>query len=142
MKLILAALFLFIAVPTFAQTGAITSYRVQFYQPGVDPVAGAPFATAGPYQVTSVACNQAPAPTTGAVVNPRRIVFDDNANAGKLCVISAPEVFAAMPVGPGPFVATATVTDDFALTSVRSAASNPFQLRPLPAALTGVRVLP
>lgn len=138
-----AALLALTAVSAVAQTGAIVSYRVQFYQPGVDPVAGAPFTTAGPYAVSSIACNQpAPAPTTGAAVNPRRIVFDDVANAGKVCVISAPEVFTAMPVGPGPFVATATATDDFALTSARSAASNPFQLRPLPAVLTGVRVLP
>lgn len=140
---LVAAFFAPFALPAHAQTGAIASYRVQFYQPGVDPVAGAPFTIAGPYAVTSVACNQpAPAPIVGAVVNPRRIVFDDVANVGKVCVISAPEVFAAMPIGPGPFTATATATDDFALTSARSAASNPFQLRGLPAVLTGVRVLP
>lgn len=142
-KFVWTLLLLLLAVPVLAQTGAVVSYRVQFYQPGVDPAVGAPFTIAGPYAVTSVACNQpAPALTTGAVVNPRRIVFDDTANVGKVCVISAPEVFAAMPIGTGPFVATATVTDDFAQTSVRSAASNPFQLRGLPAALTGVRVVP
>lgn len=69
-----------VARPAFAQA---TSYQANFYNVGAStPVQSETFAASAPV------CNQAPPPATASTVNPTRIVFDDKAVAGRVCIFS------------------------------------------------------
>jgi hypothetical protein len=71
---------LFLASPSLAQTGAPTQYTFRIYNPGATE-AVSPLTV----PVAQVLCNQAP-PIAGTSVNPLKWVFNDPANAGRVCV--------------------------------------------------------
>jgi len=123
-----------------AQTGVFVRADFQIYQPGVDPVLGAPFQTST-YAITATTCNQvAPAPDPVIVANPTRMIWNDPTNPGKVCIADQATFLAALPtIGSGSYLATMTQTDDFGTTTARSAPSNSFTRRPPPAAATGLR---
>lgn len=127
------------AVPAVAQAPNITKYDQQVFAPGVDPAVGAPLWT-NTYQATAAVCNQAPPTVAAVVTNPTQIVFDDLANAGRVCtIVIASSLLPALPNQAG-YVTTLTQTDTLGQTSARSAASNPFSKQGVPAVLTNVRV--
>jgi hypothetical protein len=141
MKVLLVALFaVLVPMAGAAQTGALVSIELQIYNPGVDPVLGQPVQVNSFTYATAV-CNQAPPPTpTGTVFNPTRVLWDDTI-AGRVCIADRGTVLNALPILPGDYRGTVTVTDDRQLTSPRSAASNPFGRASSPAARTGLRVV-
>ena len=127
-----------------AQTGVIVSYEVQFYLPGVvaTAVTGSPFTTLT-IPVSAVTCNQPSVSVPAApVLNPKRIWWDDLANAGRTCMADASAFLMALPIIAGSYTATLIATSDFGEMSARSAASNPFGRSAPLAAPTGLKVLP
>lgn len=131
-----------LATPVSAQT--LVSYQLQVYQPGVNPATGTPFQTDS-IPASAVVCNQAPVTVpSGTVFNPRTVAFNDPSNAGRACVVDRSAFLLGLPIpsGSGAYVATMTVTDDRAMTSARSAASNPFSRANPPGALTGLTITP
>jgi len=101
--------------------------------------APSPF-TSNSFTITPASCNQNP--VSAATYNPTRLQFDDVTNVGKVCIFDQGPFLLALPVIPGNYTLTVTVTDDRGLTSPRSAASNPFGRALPPIARTGVRVIP
>lgn len=141
-------LLLFLALPLLlcatraqAQTGALVSYELQVFNPGVSPVTGTPVQT-NTIPAASVTCNTTKPTVPATVVNPSQAFWDDPTNAGKVCLVNQGTFLASLVVPSpfGPYTATVTVTDDFGLTSARSAASNPFFRRGNPNPRTGVSV--
>jgi hypothetical protein len=139
-RILVALLAVLVAGPVAAQTGALVSVDVQIYAPGVNPATGNPVQT-NTFLFASAVCNQAAAPpVAGPVFNPTKVEFDDRANPGRVCVADQGAFLAALPIVPGDYTATLSVTDDRGLVSPRSAASNPFARVAPPAVLTGARV--
>ncbi len=81
------------AAPVLAQ--GPTSYQASYYNAG----APAPIQTET-FAATAAVCNQAP-PAVTTTVNPTRVVFDDIANAGKVCILTEPAggTLLSFPVG-------------------------------------------
>jgi hypothetical protein len=130
-----------LTVPVAAQTGVLVSVELQIYNPGVDPVSGQPVQV-NSFTYATATCNQPPPPTpVGTVFNPTRVVWDDTI-AGRVCIADRGTVLNALPILPGDYRSTITVTDDRGLVSLRSAASNPFARANPPVVRTGVRVVP
>jgi hypothetical protein len=101
-----------------AQT--LVSVTLEIYQQGATgPFMGTTFV------YTPTACDQ-PVPAPVPLVNPTRIWWDDPINVGRACIFSRPTFLASIPIIPGFYTATATVTDDLGHTA-RSAESPPFQ---------------
>lgn len=140
--LVLALVLCGLSTVAFAQTGAVASAQVQYFSPGVDPATGAPVQTTT-FVVTAATCNQAPVTVpNGTAMNPKRVVWDDAANAGKVCIVDQAATLVSLPIVSGAYVATMTTTDDRGLVSPRSAASNPFTRALAPTAPKGVKVVP
>ena len=74
----------------------IDSYQVRYYAPG----AQAPLQQSDAFPSTSVQCNQVP-PTILVTVNPTRLVWDDPAVPGRVCVmgLSGGSALVSFPVG-------------------------------------------
>ena len=90
---------------------------------------------------TGFTCNQPP-PATPTSVNAAFVLFDDQANAGKVCIYtdSGSGPLLALPFGSGIYTATLAATNSVA-TSGDSLASPPFTRPGVGAAVpTGVRV--
>jgi len=137
---LVVALAIVFARSASAQTGALVSVELQIYNPGVDPVTGQPVQVNSFTYATAV-CNQGPPPPPAATAfNPTRILWVDTI-AGRVCIADRGAVLNALPILPGDYRGTITVTDDRGLVSPRSAASNPFARAGLPAARTGLRVV-
>ena len=79
---LLAGMLLLSASLVQAQTAPITDYLVKYYAPG----ATAPLQSTDPFSATSVLCGQAAPASTASTVNPTRIVWDDPAIAGRVCI--------------------------------------------------------
>jgi len=79
-RLVFVLACLLLAVPLSAQT-PITDYRVRYYAPG----ATQPLQQDDPFPASAAQCNQAP-PTGTNTVNPTRVVWDDPAVAGRVCI--------------------------------------------------------
>lgn len=79
-----------------------TSYQAAFYNAG----AAQPLQQSDTFLRTAASCNQT-APTTVSTVNPTRVVWNDEANPGKVCVFAFPSSAAlfSLPI-PGSYEAT------------------------------------
>jgi hypothetical protein len=78
---VLALFVLLLAARVSAQPPAIDSYTLRTYNVG----APQPLQTFN-FLVAATVCNQTPPPPTSSTVNPTRAVWDDPANAGKVCI--------------------------------------------------------
>jgi len=119
-----AAIVMTAAVPVRAQ--AVTGYTVRVYNQG----AAQPVQAPTQFQAADFTCNQdAPAGTAGGtlVTNPSKILFDDPANAGKVCIWTDPGtgVLFSLPFGTTVYEATITALNS-AGESPESVRSNPF----------------
>ncbi len=119
---VVASLLGLVAAPASAQTGALVSGTLEIWQPG----ATAPFMSSPFTMATQGTCNIAAPASPTIVFNPVRFYFTDPVNVGKVCLVTAGTFLASVPVIPGPYTATITVTNDYGMTSVRSAPSPPF----------------
>lgn len=143
MKLLrLTSSFLFLlllASTASAQTGQIVSYQLQIYNPGVNTVTGAPFITNN-IPANLMVCNQPKPIIPPVVTNPQHISIDDPVNPGKSCIGDLSTFLLALPIPSpfGPYKATFTATNDFALTSNKSLESNPFFRANNPNTITGL----
>jgi hypothetical protein len=96
--------------------------------------------------IASIVCNQtAPAPTSGTVHNPTKVVYDDPAVSGKVCIYTDTGTgpLLSLPLGATVYTATAAFVNSVGAGPV-SAVSNPFD-HPGTAptvAPTGLRVTP
>lgn len=134
MKYIYAFLAVLVPVLASAQvTDAPTSYELRIYNPGASQPT-----QATPFPASAVTCNLAP-PSGAVATNPTTVVWDDPANAGKVCQYNF-----AVP-GPGPIVALPSGNYEGAMAAINTEGSSPesnrapfTRARP-PAALTGVR---
>jgi hypothetical protein len=130
---------LFSFLPALAQ-GAVASYTMEVWSAGVNPASGSPV-TSTTFLVGTVTCNQAAITVPGTVINPTRLVWDDPAVAGKVCIATINStVLTALPNGLGYFV-TLRAVDTAGLVSARSTASNSFNQQVPPPALTNVKLL-
>jgi len=132
-RIVLAALVVLLASVVSSQAQA-TGYDLQIYAVG----APAP-QTVSPLSLADIVCNLAP-PAGTSTVNPTRVLWDDPANVGKVCIWT-PSVVAGSPLvvlPNGSYEGTVTVTD----AAGTSAPSNraPFSKAPVPAARTGVKL--
>jgi hypothetical protein len=125
-------LLIFIGAPAFAQD-APTSYELRIYAPG----ATAPQVTT-PIALAAVTCNlEAPAGTVA--INPTVAIWNDPANAGKVCQARLDQA------GPGPIVALASGPYEGAISGVNAEGAGvesnrgPFARARVPAAVTGLR---
>ena len=111
-----------------------TGYDLQIYVPGApSPQSVSPLA------LTDIVCNLAP-PTGTSTVNPTRVLWDDPANVGKVCIWT-PSVTAGSPLvllPNGSYEGTVTVTDAAGTSPPSNRAS--FSKAPVPAARTGVKL--
>jgi hypothetical protein len=116
--------------PLFAQ---VDTFQVRYYGPG----AITPFQQGETFPLTAAVCNQV-SPTTISTVNPTRIVWDDPANAGRVCIYTIPATggLPSLPI-PGTFEGSITITTA-AGTSAESARV-PFSRSPGPAAPLGLK---
>lgn len=136
--LILVLALLAIAAPLAAQT--IVSSKQEIFAAGVSTLTGSPVQT-NVFLAAGTVCNQTAPVVPALVVNPQRFLYDDPANAGKVCIQTMTSAqLAAIPNGAG-YLATLSVTDDLGQTSARSAASNPFSQQGAPAAPTGYKAV-
>lgn len=132
-KLLFVLGVLLIAASASAQTGALVSATVQYYQNGL-PLS----ARTTTLLLSGVPCGQPPftgAPGTPTITTTAQLVWPDPANAGLNCVAVQPAAATIflLPISPTSYTATLTVTDDLARTSPPSPASNPFlRAAPLP----------
>ena len=130
--ILLALVFLTLAGKAQAQA---TGYELQVYNAG----APAPLQTS-PLALTDITCNLTPLTGTLNTVNPNRIIWDDPANTGRICMWTPPtsptSILVSLPNGS--YEGTVTVTD----AAGTSPASNraPFSRAPVPAARTGVKL--
>lgn len=119
-----------LAVPAFAQA---PDYTLRIYATG----ATAPLSTAT-LQNASVSCNQAAPAATASTRNPNKIVWDDPANTGKVCVYTD--------AGSGPLLGTPTGFANLEATvamvsgGVENDESNRAPFSKTPAALKNVRL--
>lgn len=88
------------AVSASAQT---TSYKLRIYLSG----ATAPMTTTT-LQASGFICNQAAPPTGATTTNPTKVVFDDPAVAGRVCIYTDP--------GTGPLLALPTGFQNYTAT--------------------------
>lgn len=139
--LMLACLGMASAVSAQSQTPPVSHVRV-VVTGGVSPVTN-------DLPIASIACNQTPpAPTTGTVHNPTKVIYDDPAVAGKVCIYTdtgaPPSPLLALPFGGTVYTATAAFIYGTAGPGPFSAVSNPFDHPGVPGttAPTGFRVTP
>jgi hypothetical protein len=125
-----------------AQTGALVSGTVQFFQNG----AALPSQTTTIPLPSGVQCGQPllpGVPGTPPISTTARLIWSDPANPNLICIAVAPagSTIFALPIGSN-YSATMTFTDDLGRTSPPSAPSNSFsRLGPL-GAPTGFQVRP
>lgn len=119
------------------QAQAADSYVLRFYNIG----ATAPLVTNDAFPSTSVACNQPP-PTATSTINPTRVVWDDPAIPGRVCIFlpSTSAGLFALPI-PGDYEATLTFTDGTTSLSSPESARAPFTRRSLPPVRTGFKLV-
>jgi hypothetical protein len=127
-KLILA--FGLVIVPGVAGAQTIDSYRLNYYNPG----AAAPLQQSDAFPASGVACN-VEKPTVINTINPTTAVWDDPANAGKVCMFIIPTTGTLPSLPLGSYEATLVAINS----AGASAESNraPFSRLALPAARTG-----
>lgn len=125
-----------VGLPRPVSGQSITSWTLRVYNQG----AQLPLSTTTLLPI-SVMCNQAP-PAAGPATNPSRVVWDDGANAGKVCIWTDP--------GTGPlFSVPFGGTYDGTLAAINSAGTSPESVRApftrpgsVPASPSGLRFLP
>lgn len=131
--MIIAIACLFVANLAAAQN-PIEVYEMNFYLDG--STASSAVFTFTPAAVT---CNQPdPGPTTGTVVNPSRISWDDVDNPGMVCLWNDPGTGPLLSMAGGSWEGTLRVTDTLGLTSPESNRA-PFVVAGPPAARSGLR---
>jgi hypothetical protein len=118
----------------------ITSYRQDVFAAGVNPSVGSPV-TSNTYQASAFTCNQVAPAIPATLTNPTRILFDDPANAGRVCLATlSSTLLSALPNGLGYF-STLVAIDSTGLQSLRSTPTNSFNQQVLPPAPTNVKLL-
>jgi len=120
-----------IGSPSHAQTPS--SYQVKYYNVG----ASQPLQQSDAFPASAAVCNQTAA-SGGSTVNPKLVVWDDLANAGKVCVYTIP-TSGALPSLPTPGSYEGTLTAINAAGSAESARA-PFSRLASPSAPTGLRI--
>ena len=95
-------------VGTNLPDGAITSYELRVYTSAQNPSTDSPFRRFT-FPATIVRCNQDP-PRFGPVIpiNPTRVLWQDPANAARICVADLGTVLNALPASLGSYLATLT----------------------------------
>src|SRR5262245_1020479 len=85
-----------------ASAQSITAYPLKIYNVG----ATTPLSTTD-LLAANVVCNQAP-PTTTSTIDPTKVIWDDEANAGRLCIWTDPGTgpLASLPFGALTYEAT------------------------------------
>lgn len=136
MKRILLALALLV-LPAIAQAQEVVpidGYRLNIY-PGTGAAAPLTFTE---FLSANVTCNQTP-PPPGTTINPNKAVWDDAANAGKVCIWTDPGTGPLLALPPvGTFEATLSAYN----AAGRSVESNraPFSRLTPPAVRTGFKI--
>lgn len=131
-RLVLAALLL-LSIPSIvaAQT-PVDSYQIKYYLAG----ATLPLQQSDTFAASATVCNQA-RPVAGATVNPTRAVWDDPANAGRVCIWTGTSgVLGSLPIGS--FEATLTALN--AAGASAESTRTPFSRLTVPVAPTGFGV--
>lgn len=111
------------------------SYQLRYYAPG----ATAPLQSSDIWTTAEIVCNQVP-PTVTNSVNPTRVIWDDPANAGRVCIYTVPSVgktLYSLPVGS--YEGTLALTN--AAGEGAESARAPFSRAAVPGVLTGVRLV-
>jgi len=83
MALVLFALVLFALFASPAMAQSVTGYRLHIYPAGA-PTTATPLTTFD-FFTTAVTCNVAAPAADAPTINPSRVIWDDPANAGKVC---------------------------------------------------------
>lgn len=93
---VLTVAFALLTASAFAQNQQIDSYVVKYYAPG----APQPMQQTDAFQASAVQCNQV-APSGGSTVNPNRLIWDDPAVSGRVCIhtIAPGATLLSLPVG-------------------------------------------
>lgn len=121
-----------ILVPISAAAQTIDSYQAKYYNAG----APSPVQTES-FPVSAASCNQAP-PVITSTVNPSRVVWDDPANPGKVCIYSAAPSGPLFSIPVGNYEGTLTAIN--AAGASAESARVPFSRLAVPPVPTGVRV--
>lgn len=121
---------LLLASPVHAQT--IASYQLKYYNVG----ATQPLQQGDAFPASAAVCNQT-APTGASTVNPGRVIWDDLANAGKVCIYTVP-TSGSLPSLPTPGTYEGTLTAINTVGSAESARA-PFSRLGPPVAPTGTK---
>lgn len=132
-RVVLVAVVAIASVAVAAQVPPITGIQVNYYTPGA----------AQPFQletiaIASVVCNLAPPSPTLTNVNPTRLVWDDPAHDGRVCVINETTtggLLLSFPIGD--YEGTIQNMSDAGLSGESNRA--PFQKTPVPAPATTFR---
>jgi hypothetical protein len=121
-------------VASVASAQAPTSYQANYYNVGApSPLQSETFAA------SSAICNQAPI-SGASSVNPSRVVLNDTANAGKICVIADPAggMLVSLPIGATGSNYEGTLVAINAVGASAESARAPFSRGAAPPAPTGV----
>jgi hypothetical protein len=120
-----------VLLPSLAFAQAPDRYEFRLYSVG----ASAPTSSTQ-FPATEVVCNQAPPAATVGTVNPTRAIWDDPANAGRVCVwVPGGGVLVSLPIGS---YEGSIVPIDAAGVGAESNKA-PFSRQPVQAARTGLR---
>lgn len=133
-KLVLTLAFLAFASPAFAQL-TVTGAKMELFRVSAPTIV----VNTQTYQVSTWQCNQTnPAPVTGPVINPNRLVFDDSNNAGRACIVDVSTFINATVAGD--YHVTVKLVYNDGSEGGASNVSNPFT-RFIAAVVTGVRLV-
>ena len=122
-------------MPGLVSAQTVDSYRLNYFNAG----AAQPFQQTDAFPASAAQCNQAAPPVDAQVVNPNTAVWNDPANAGRVCVFALPTsgALASLPI-PGSYEGTLTAINRV---GVATSARAPFSREGVPAAPTGLRLI-
>jgi hypothetical protein len=133
---LVGALLLLLAAPAAAQS--VEKWTLRIYATG----AATPLTAPTDLLAATVVCGQPAPPVTATSLNPTKVIFDDPATPGSVCIWTDPGTgpLSALPFGATAYQATVTATNSLGTSgeSNRASFTHPGQIPGVP---TGTRVI-